>query len=677
LAQSSGAQIGTLSGTYTRFNSNKATQFDEDVAWFHGGRFGTHNLKGGYQLHRNTNLIQQGYNQPLVQVYPGVSGPYSPIDPNVGVKNCAALETAYMAAEPMANYVAGAPQNYGCTGTYGVVNINDYGTSGTATGVNHGFYGQDAWTVGKGLTINFGMRIEREYLPAENQPATQKITQPINFGWGDKIAPRIGVAWDVFKNGKTKLFGGFGEYYDQMKLNVAISSYGGQNWEECWYALNSPSVTDITPAYNSNGRYCIGLGTSPVVNWAGGAAPSGASFIEGQNNRANPTTCSTCSVTEEGTAPGLKPYAQHDSNFGVDYQIKPNVALEARWDRRRLDHAIEDSAIFNPAIGETFVIVNPGQGVNSTFNGFWNFLYGVAPDCVNNTCPSAQKVIPAARSYDGLEFRVTKGVSQHWMGMFSYTYSNFRGNYSGLTSSDLGDGGGGRNAPNNSRAFDEPYFSWSANGTSSSGLLATDRPNALKGYVYYDLPWLKKFTTDFGVFQSAYSGTPLSTEQDVGYSYAGQPAFPTDIVGRGKWIDITQNASTGVITTSAPYVHRTPWYTDTDFNIKQSVKLGESKTLSFDATFANVLNQHTVVAYWENADSVYTGSNFLAPNGLFIGNGLNYYSTVMSKWDYTAAMNNGAYNGTGTGPITISSLYGKPYEYQQPRNIRLALHFTF
>ncbi len=80
------------------------------------------------------------------------------------------------------------------------------------------------------------------------------------------------------------------------------------------------------------------------------------------------------------------------------------------------------------------------------------------------------------------------------MGMFSYTYSNFRGNYTGLTSSDLADGGGGRNAPNNSRAFDEPYFSWNANGGSSSGLLPTDRPNALKGYSY-DLPWLRSSTT--------------------------------------------------------------------------------------------------------------------------------------------------------------------------------------
>ncbi|MGA3082148.1 MAG: TonB-dependent receptor, partial [Terracidiphilus sp.] len=668
LAEGNGFVSGPLSQNFTHFNSNKATQFDQDIAWFKTGWYGTHNLKFGYQLHRNVNLISQGYNEPDIQVYPGVSGPYSPIDPNVGVKNCAAVE---------------ATTGYSkCVGTYGVININDYGTTGTATALNHGFFVQDAWTIGHGVTVNAGLRVEREYLPAENQPITQKITRPINFGWGQKIAPRIGAAWDVFKDGKMKVFGGYGEYYDQMKLNLAIGSYGGEIWEECWMALMQNSLTGITPAFNSTGSYCIGSGTSPVVNWAGGTAPSSSdvTFLEGQNNRANPTTCSTCSVTEEGTAPGLKPYAQHDSSFGVDYQFKPEVAFEARWDRRRLDHAIEDSAIFNPAVGETFVIVNPGQGVNSTFNGFWNFLYGTPPDCTTNTCPANQKVIPAARSYDGLEFRVTKAVDHNWMGMFSYTYSRFRGNYAGLTSSDLGDGGGGRNAPNNSRAFDEPMFSWNANGTSSSGLLATDRPNALKGYVYYNLTWFKKLTTDFGVFQSAYSGTPLSSEQDIGYSYAGQPAFPVDIVNRGKWIDVSQNQTTGVITTSMPYTKRTPWYTDTDFNIKQGVKLGESKSLSFDATFTNVLNEHKVVAFWQNIDSDYTGNNYLNPGGNAIFNGLNFYSAALSKYDYTAAMNNnaaGTLNGTGTGPITVNSWYGKPYEYQQSRNIRLGLHLTF
>jgi len=83
----------------------------------------------------------------------------------------------------------------------------------------------------------------------------------------------------------------------------------------------------------------------------------------------------------------LKPYKQHEYTAGVDYQLTPSLAFEARYDRRRLDHVIEDSAIFNPAVGETFVIVNPGQGINSTYDKFFNFLYGVNNSNCGSACP--------------------------------------------------------------------------------------------------------------------------------------------------------------------------------------------------------------------------------------------------------------------------------------------------
>jgi hypothetical protein len=188
---------------------------------------------------------------------------------------------------------------------------------------------------------------------------------------------------------------------------------------------------------------------------------------------------------------------------------------------------------------------------------------------------------------------------------------------------------------------------------------------------------MHRLTTDLGIFQSAYSGTPLSSQVDVGYSFTGQPGFPVDIVNRGKWIDVTQNSTTGLITASAPYVKRTPWYTCTDVNFKQGFKISDSSSISFDATFTNALNQHRVVSTWQQIDSDYTSSNYLAPQGQPIFNGLDFYSAAMAPYNYTQAMNNGALNGTGTGPITVDSWYGKPYGYQVPRNAILGLHVTF
>src|SRR5579872_7174927 len=119
--------------------------------------------------------------------------------------------------------------------------------------------------------------------------------------------------------------------------------------------------------------------------------------------------------------------------------------------------------------------------------------------------------------------------------MVSYTYSKLRGNYTGLTSSDISDGQlGGRSSPNNSRAFDEPYFSYNSFGGSSSGLLPTDRPNTFKGYGYYELSWLKHMTTDLGLFQYLYSGSPVTSYLDVG---AGNGAWPVQAWDRGQFVD--------------------------------------------------------------------------------------------------------------------------------------------
>ncbi len=655
----------------TNYNSSKAIEFSQDIAWFKSTKFGNNNFKFGYQLNRNSNDIQQLYNEPYIQLFPGAS--YNPGSP-LGAANCATLIGLNPSSGP----------DSGCQGLggNGYATIFDSGTFGNAIAYNNGFYGQDSWTVGRGITIDAGIRVEKEFLPGE-AVGNGAPAKPINFGWKDKIAPRIGVAWDVFRDGKLKIFGGYGVFYDQMKLNVAISSFGGQYWDNCVYALNDSNYQAVNPQYNSAspGRYCPSGDTSTGAVFPGGNAPSNTTFIENLNQRAFPTTCPTCSAVQEGVAPGLKPYEQHEALFGTDYQVSRTVALEVRYDRRRLDHVIEDAAVYNPAIGETFVIVNPGQGVNATVSGYCNFLYGYgAPGCDNQGGAFPANNNPAAaRSYDGVELRATKALSNHWYGLFSYTYSHFRGNYTGLTSSDLSDGGsGGRNSPNNSRAFDEPYFQYNAFGGSSSGLLPTDRPNTFKADAYYQFKFLHNFTTNFGLFQYFYQGSPNTTYANVGYS---ENAFPVKLFDWGKWANITQDPNTGVVTVGNPFTYRNPWYNETDFSFNQSYNIGESKALNFQSTFTNLFNEHAVTAVYSQVDSAYYGSNYIAPGGNPVFNGIPFYAAATAPYNVQASLNGapigGQLSNSQGGPETINSQYGKPLYWQHPRTIRLAVSFSF
>jgi len=646
-------------------NANKHLQFNEDFAWFKSGWGGTHNFKFGYQLNQESNDIFQHFNEPNINLFVGTGSPYVAQGP-VGTANCAQFVALYGQ----------------CQGLYGWAEVQDYGSYGYALSRNHGFFVQDSWTIGHGVTINVGVRLEKEFLPAEDQPKGG-ITTPIDFGWGDKIAPRLGGAWDVFKNGKLKLFGGYSVVNDIMKLNLAISSFGGQYWQNCNYALSTANLSTLVPALNSAGRYCVGPDASSQANWAGGTTPAGLTFLENQNFRTFPTTCGTCTATEEGVAPGLKPYRQHESAIGADYQLAKNLALEARWDRRRLDHAIEDAAIFNPNIGETFVIVNPGQGTDQTFDGFYKFLYGVSSGCTATTTPACPNNFPAQRNYDGFEIRLTKAYGSHWSGMFSYTYSRLWGNYSGLTSTNIGDAGGGRNSPNNSRAFDEPFFSYNDAGASVSGLMPTDRPNAFKGWTYYTLEEGKHNSTDFGLFAALYSGTPQTSIVDVGFAFPG--AFPTLVAGNGKWVDVTQNPTTGAVTVGSPRTLRTPWYNQADVNLGQNFKFHESKAIRFYANFTNVFNRRAVTAFYPLMDSQFA-SMYIAPGGLSLFAGAPAYSAYEHPYDLQALMNSVPTSATcpttttpntTCGPITVNSQSGKPYLFQLSRNIRLGLKFTF
>lgn len=699
LQQLAGTTTAPFNASFTAVNASKHYQFNQDVAFFKGGWWGTHNIKAGYQFNRLSNVIDQHGNIPFINMFPGAGQTYGP-GTLLGSSACYGPTGTASAPEP-----GSLASEWGvCAGQYGWVQVQDFATilktpAGQvvpATDNNHALFVQDAWTIGHGLTLNLGIRIEKETLPAPPGIGTADI-KTISFSWSDKIAPRLGAAWGS-RDGKMKIFGSYGVTNDVMKLLLAQTSFGAQGFEWCNYPLGPDASGGFTPsdldfAFNAAGRACpTGVANVGAVFANGTVPPSltddgtGTQLIENLNLR-----------PEEPVSPGLKPYRQHEFVGGWDYQIGKNWAFEARYDRRRLDHVIEDASLADPSAFEIYTIVNPGQGVDSTLNGYANYLtsigeaYGPGTVAFNpaggfwtgsgpgGTCLNCPHNPQAIRDYDGLEFRLTKSASRGLSGMFSYTWSRLWGNYAGLTTTDETDGGAiGRNSPDTSRSFDEPFFYFNYKGQSNAGPLPTDRPNTLKGYMSYALPWagsLRNNTTTFGLFQVAYQGSPMSSFADLGAGRADPtgpyPYEATYLFGRGNWVNATAAPGTGAVTVGSPYARRTPWYTQTDANLQHAIKVNknnEHQVLSFNATLTNLLNQHAVTSYWESLDTNFTASPIL-PNNVSISGGALFYQTAEGGYSPQQSITN--------SNMILNSLYGMPNRWQLSRNIRLGATFSF
>jgi outer membrane receptor protein involved in Fe transport len=674
LQQGGGTTTTAFNSTNTTFNANKHYQFNQDFAFYKGGWWGTHNFKFGYQLNHLINIIQQVGNVPLIYMLPGAGIPHG-AGTAVGAGNCAKLET----------------NTWGiCAGQYGWAEIYDAGTilRNISTGAispasdwNHALYAQDSWNIGKGLTLDVGLRIEHETLPA---PANIQSTSFV-FPWSDKIEPRLGAAWDPSRRGKEKIFGSYGVTNDVMKLLVAQTSWGGQFYEICSYPLGP----DGTPAgfVNSdldttfvNGRACPTGAPTLGANFANGEVPtsftdakSGVQLIENINER-----------PWEPLAPNVKPYRQHEYVAGFDYQISRNWAFEARYDRRRLDHIIEDSSLADTNNGEMYSIVNPGEGVDQTLDGYASYLaslgsaFGLSNYGFNaaafGTCPSCPPQPKAIRNYDGVEFRFTLTPTTHWAALLSYTYSSLWGNYAGLTTTDQSDGGTtGRDSPDTSRAFDEPFYYYGANGKSTAGPMPTDRPNVFKGYSTYTFHWWKGMATTFGLSQQFLQGSPMSSWVDLLAAYPGEPYEATYIYGRGQWVNPTVS-STGAVTLGTPSARRTPWYTQSDLNAVHTFKVGDHESINIEGTALNALNQHAVTSYWDGLDSLYFATP-LSPGSAGLYSGAATYQELETGYNPQTFVNGTASNGNSN--MVLSSEYGHPYLFQLGRQFRVGVHYTF
>lgn len=371
-------------------------------------------------------------------------------------------------------------------GTYGYWSWRQFGTLGKVNVNNLGLFVQDAWTVNNRLTLNLGVRTERE-----DVPSYRENLNGIKFSFADKLAPRAGFAYDVHGDGKWKVYGSWGVFYDTMKLELPRGAFGGDVWDEEYYTLDTLDWNQLMVNGNKPGRFL------EVVDFR---IPS------------NDPSCPECGAID----PDLKPFKQQEFVGGIEHELSRSTAVSARYVHKQVDTAVEDVGVIVPGIGEVFFIANPGRGTATTIN---------ADDCP--TCPGLPEI---KRNYDAVEFKFNRRFVDSWSFDASYTLSRLYGNYPGLASSDEI----ARVSPNVTRLFDGLVMAFDENGDPVYGRLNTDRPHQFKIRGVYQLP---SRTTLAGVFRAS-SGIPITRQANM---ISSLPVFylGRESDGRTPWLTVT------------------------------------------------------------------------------------------------------------------------------------------
>lgn len=522
-------------------------------------------------------------------------------------------------------------------GEAGYARLVMIGEFGEASSSNEAFYIQDSWQPTSRLTLNLGVRFERESVPSFT-PGFEGIS----FGFGDKIAPRLGFAYDIFGNGKWKIFANYGKFYDRFKYELPRGSFGGNIFDD--YRAPILEGTDLS------------LYTKEYVL---------ANSLVYTNFRVPSNDPSDFRVD-----PDLKPVQQTEWTFGTQIDLGADTILGARYTHKQIDETIEDIGYHTSneegAGSEGYFIGNPGSGI-----------------CAEAACGRYEVGAPGAkpiRKYDALEVTLDKRFARNFTINASYTFSRLFGNYSGLASTDeFSVNGLARDSPNVNRFFDTPFGAFTVGGEPNEGRLPTDRPHQFKFFGAYTFNNQDSFLRlppsqelELSLFQIVQSGTPITSRVDLIFD-AYVPLF-----GRGD-------------------LGRTEMYTQTDLGLAYRYKFGRDNRfgLQFNIDVLNAFNEANVLSRFESITAHVFQPGDFAGVGVEIGptpddaSGYREFDRAFFDGRITAErimrlINEDLVVGfdedTGDPIIDgafMDARYNQPQFFQGPRSVRFGFRFIF
>jgi hypothetical protein len=249
------------------------------------------------------------------------------------------------------------------------------------------FFAQDQFEIGR-MTINAGVRAERwEHFATTGENI-------FTFDW--EFAPRLSVAYDLLGDGRQKVYGFYGRYYDPIRNNM--TNFAG--------TLTGSILNE--QVYIGNG---INQWTTYRVR--GGSTQQDAFFA--------PTT--------------QTPYTD---DFAAGYQVDlgRNMSFETNYTYRRTRDILEDYDLALYAVsttGSTAQYPGPIDHPDSLWLGLDYFGYDRNPgsNFVIATLEGGE------RNYQGVDLILRKRYSNNWQFLGSYTYNWAEGNTNSDSNADF------------------------------------------------------------------------------------------------------------------------------------------------------------------------------------------------------------------------------------------------
>jgi outer membrane receptor protein involved in Fe transport len=340
-----------------------------------------------------------------------------------------------------------------------------YFVEGQGTTTNSAFYIQDGWQITPNVRANLGLRYEVQTLDSaqdvniggKSDPDIDVCVVDLECRKVDGLtlsnnwAPRLGLVWDPSGDGKMKVYGFWGRFYEAIPLNMNIRAINGERY--IIDRFRSPAVLNANTWFNPNG--------TPFD-------------INGPWTQVQSIPLTAITPLDED----LKAQYQDEFVFGGEYQLNPTWSVGVRYVEKNLRRIIEDIGTFtdstDPLHLTGYVIGNPGEG-----------FFGA---------PFAKPT----RKYRGLEFTAQKALRDNWQLYSSFVFATAKGNHEGLYMS-----GYDQLDPNITALYDIPSFLPNADGK-----MRSDKPAQFKVHSAYTFPM--GLTISEGL--TVASGVPISRQ---------------------------------------------------------------------------------------------------------------------------------------------------------------------